>query len=49
MKTRDADRVLNLKVYLLRAGEAIGIPCVEVQCVGIRRDTSGEGGLLDSK
>ncbi len=39
---------LHLKLFFLRAGEAIGIPCVAVKCVDIRRNTSGEGGLLDS-
>ncbi len=28
-------------------GEASGIPSVAVKCVDIRRNTSGEGGLLD--
>ena len=35
------------KLYPLSIGEAIGIPCVAVKCVDIRRNTSGEGGLLD--
>ena len=39
---------LQLKLSFLSAGEAIGIPCVAVKCVDIRRNTSGEGGLLDS-
>ncbi len=39
---------LQLKLYFLGAGEAIGIPCVAVKGVDIRRNTSGEGGLLDS-
>ena len=38
---------LLLKLFFLSAGEAIGIPCVAVKCVDIRRNTSGEGGLLD--
>ncbi len=29
------------------AGEVGGIPSVAVKCVDIRRNTSGEGGLLD--
>ena len=29
------------------AGEVSGIPSVAVKCVDIRRNTSGEGGLLD--
>ena len=32
----------------LSAGEVDGIPCVAVKCVDIRKNTSGEGGLLDS-
>ncbi len=28
--------------------EVSGIPSVEVKCVDIRKNTSGEGGLLDS-
>ena len=28
-------------------GEESGIPSVAVKCVDIRRNTSGEGGLLD--
>jgi hypothetical protein len=38
---------LHLKLYLLSDGEAGGIPSVAVKCVDIRRNTSGEGGLLD--
>ena len=38
---------LHLKLYVLSAGEVIGIPSVAVKCVDIRRNTSGEGGLLD--
>ena len=37
---------LHLKLYFLSTGEAGGIPCVAVKCVDIRRNTSGEGGLL---
>ncbi len=40
---------LRLKLYSLIAGEASGIPSVAVKCVDIRRNTSGEGGLLDCK
>ena len=39
---------LQLKLYVLSAGEVSGIPSVAVKCVDIRRNTSGEGGLLDS-
>ena len=38
---------LQLKLFFLSDGEAGGIPCVAVKCVDIRRNTSGEGGLLD--
>ena len=38
---------LHLKLFFLRVGEVIGIPSVAVKCVEIRRNTSGEGGLLD--
>ncbi len=38
---------LLLKLLDLSAGGAIGIPSVAVECVDIRRNTSGEGGLLD--
>ncbi len=38
---------LLLKLYPLGIGEASGIPSVAVKCVDIRRNTSGEGGLLD--
>ena len=38
---------LHLKLFILSDGEAGGIPSVAVKCVDIRRNTSGEGGLLD--
>ncbi len=38
---------LLLKLYPLSIGGASGIPSVAVKCVDIRRNTSGEGGLLD--
>ncbi len=38
---------LQLKLFVLSIGEAGGIPSVAVKCVDIRRNTSGEGGLLD--
>ena len=37
---------LRLKLLFLRVGEVDGIPGVAVKCVDIRRNTSGEGGLL---
>ena len=38
---------LQLKLFFLSAGEVSGIPSVAVKCVDIRRNTSGEGDLLD--
>ena len=37
---------LHLKLRFLSGGEANGIPSVAVKCVDIRRNISGEGGLL---
>ena len=39
---------LQLKLLFLSVGEESGIPSVAVKCVDIRRNTSGEGDLLDS-
>ncbi len=39
--------MLLLKLLDLSAVEESGIPSVAVECVDIRRNTSGEGGLLD--
>ncbi len=44
---RNLTSELLLKLLDLSAGGAIGIPSVAVECVDIRRNTSGEGGLLD--
>ncbi len=38
---------LHLKLWLISIEEAGGIPSVAVKCVEIRRNTSGEGGLMD--
>ncbi len=38
---------LQLKLYVVSAGEGRGIPSVAGKCVEIRRNTSGEGDLLD--
>ena len=38
---------LHLKLLFLRVGEVNVIPGVVVKCVDIRRNTGGEGGLLD--
>ncbi len=48
VKTMGSTFGLHLQLFFLSTGEAIGIPCVAVKCVDIRRNTSGEGGLLDS-
>ena len=37
---------LHLKLLFLSEVEVSGIPSVAVKCVDIRRNTSGEGGLL---
>ncbi len=47
VKTGGATPELHLKLLVLSIGEAGGIPSVAVKCVDIRRNTSGEGGLLD--
>ncbi len=38
---------LHLKLLVFSIGKAGGIPSGAVKCVDIRRNTSGEGGLLD--
>ena len=38
---------LLLKLRGWSTGEAGGIPSVAVKCVDIRKNTGGEGGLLD--
>ena len=47
VKSRGSTSKLHLKLLFLSIGEVIGIPSVAVKCVDIRRNTSGEGGLLD--
>ena len=47
MKSMGSTHELHLKLPVLSVGGAIGIPSVAVKCVDIRRNTSGEGGLLD--
>ena len=47
VKYRGLTPGLHLKLLFLSDGEAGGIPSVAVKCVDIRRNTSGEGGLLD--
>jgi len=47
VKIRGSTPELLLKLWSWSAGEVSGIPSVAVKCVDIRRNTSGEGGLLD--
>ena len=47
MKSLGLTQKLHLKLLFLSVGEVDGIPSVAVKCVDIRRNTSGEGGLLD--
>ena len=47
MKSTGSTRELHLKLLILSVGEVIGIPSVAVKCVDIRKNTGGEGGLLD--
>ena len=47
MKTPGLTWRLHFKLDFLRAGEESGIPSVAVKCVEIRKNTGGEGGLLD--
>ena len=44
MKSGGSTSKLHLKLLVLSTGEVIGIPCVAVKCVDIRKNTSGEGG-----
>ena len=46
MKIMGLTHNLLLKLSFLSEVEASGIPSVAVKCVDIRRNTSGEGGLL---
>ena len=47
VKSLGSTEELQLKLLFLSAGGESGIPSVAVKCVDIRRNTSGEGGLLD--
>ena len=47
VKSHGSTVELQLKLIFLSIGEESGIPSVAVKCVDIRRNTSGEGGLLD--
>jgi hypothetical protein len=48
VKTTGLTCRLQLKLFTLSGVEVSGIPSVAVKCVDIRRNTSGEGGLLGS-
>ena len=47
VKSLGSTEELQLKLIFLSVGEESGIPSVAVKCVDIRRNTSGEGDLLD--
>ncbi len=47
VKARGSTPGLHWELAGWRAGGAGGIPGVAVKCVDIRRNTGGEGGLLD--
>ena len=47
MKASSLTREVHLILADLSAGEVMGIPSVAVKCVEIRRNTGGEGALLD--
>ena len=47
VKSMGSTHSLHLKLFPLSVGEVNGIPGVAVKCVDIRRNTGGEGGLLD--
>ena len=46
VKSMGSTHKLHLKLSGLSEVEVGGIPSVAVKCVDIRRNTSGEGGLL---
>ena len=47
MKGVGSTHKLHWKLFCWSIGEVRGIPSVAVKCVDIRRNTSGEGVLLD--
>ena len=47
VKTMGSTHELLSKLVVLSSAEVGGIPGVAVKCVEIRKNTSGEGGLLD--
>ena len=48
VKSLGSTEDVHWKLMILSPGEEGGIPSVEVKFVDIGRNTSGEGGLLDS-
>ena len=48
VKSRGSPPGLHWKLCVWSTGRASGIPGVAVKCVDIRKNTGGEGGLLDS-
>ncbi len=48
MKSLGSTEELHTKLFSLSVGEESGIASVAVKCVDIRRNTSGEGDLLDN-
>ena len=47
MKALGSTQEVHWKLSDLNTGEGSGIPSVAVKCVEIRKNTSGEGDLLD--
>ncbi len=47
MKDGGSTQGLQMKVVDWSAGEGSGIPSAAVKCVDMRKNTSGEGDLLD--
>ena len=47
MQSLGSTQKLQQKLNFLSEAEEDGIPGVAVKCVDIRRNTGGEGGLLD--
>ena len=47
MKAPGLTEELHIKLEGWSAGEVSGISSVAVECVDIRKNTGGEGGLLD--
>ena len=47
MKAHGLTVELHIKLLNWSTGEVNGIPSVAVECVDIRKNTRGEGGLLD--